>query len=184
MTAVALDVAFLDVRADQLRVRVGGPVPEPLVSAVVRAPGLPPLTLAVLGASHAVHAGDAAAPAFVEEVSCAAPGGVARAPPPAAGFPSRVRVLDEVEFAQVARSLRDRAEQAATRDDGETAAMLVAGFPGSPDALTAVAGEARPGGYRWRTWHLYPAAGGGGEVVETSGAWPAGPAHHDGRNAR
>lgn len=184
MTAVALDVAFFDVRTDQLRVSFGGPVPESLASAVVRAPGLPPLTLAVLGASHAVHAGDADAPVFVEEVSCAAPGGVTLADAAADGFPARVRVLDADAFAQVARDLRDRAAQAGVRDDGGTAAMLVAEFPGSPDALTSVAGEAGPGGYRWRTWHLYPAAGGGGEVVETAGAWPAGRAHDDGRDPR
>jgi len=41
---------------------------------------------------------------------------------------------------------------------------LAGAFPGSPDALTVLAGREVPGGWAWSSWHVYPAAG---EVVRT-----------------
>ena len=43
-------------------------------------------------------------------------------------------------------------------------------FPGARAAVTALVGRAVPGGWGWRTWHLYPCAG-GGVVVRTSSRW-------------
>ena len=44
-------------------------------------------------------------------------------------------------------------------------------FPGDNAALTALAAEPDGAGWRWQTWHLYPAAPGGGTVVYTTSRW-------------
>ena len=46
-------------------------------------------------------------------------------------------------------------------------------FPGDDAALTALAAEPDGPGWRWQTWHLYPAhsAGSGGTVVHTASRW-------------
>jgi hypothetical protein len=62
----------------------------------------------------------------------------------------------------VARDLRRRAQ----------APDALAGiFPGSPDALTVLAGREVAGGWTWSSWHVYPAAG---EVVRTRSSLVAG----------
>jgi hypothetical protein len=43
-------------------------------------------------------------------------------------------------------------------------------FPGDDAALTALAAEPDGTGWRWQTWHLYP-AGSGGTVVHTASRW-------------
>ena len=73
--------------------------------------------------------------------------------------------LDVAGFGSVVKQVRSL---------GEDPSALVAEFPGCDGAITAVHGEALPGGHRWRTWHLYPDARGGGEVVSTSSSWRMG----------
>jgi len=43
-------------------------------------------------------------------------------------------------------------------------------FPGDDAALTALAAEPDGDGWRWQTWHLYPAST-GGTVVYTTSRW-------------
>jgi hypothetical protein len=43
-------------------------------------------------------------------------------------------------------------------------------FPGDDAALTALAAEPDGTGWRWQTWHLYPAVS-GGTVVHTASRW-------------
>ena len=45
-----------------------------------------------------------------------------------------------------------------------------AAFPGDEAALTAVAAATDGAGWRWQTWHLYPARP-GGTVVYTTSTW-------------
>ncbi|MGB6766393.1 DUF2617 family protein, partial [Mycobacterium sp.] len=43
-------------------------------------------------------------------------------------------------------------------------------FPGDDAALTALAAEPDGAGWRWQTWHLYPAPS-GGTIVYTASRW-------------
>ncbi|MFD5868782.1 DUF2617 family protein [Corynebacterium sp. NPDC060344] len=173
---LALDVPFADVRADDLRLSIGGAVPEALAHVTIAAHpltepgghgGASSLTLGVLGSSHVAFVGDAAAPVHVEELSCTAVGGAplrdvmgeAADHAPAVS----VEVLGEGDFGGVVKQMRRL---------GDDPSALVAEFPGRDGAITAVRGEAMPGGFRWRTWHLYPQAS-GGEVVATRSEWRA-----------
>ena len=169
---IALDVPFADVTAADLRLSIGGAVP-PMLAHLTIAPhpdapaGSPTLTLGILGSSHVAYVGDAAAPAHVEELSCTAIGGVAlhAVDPAERGTGVHVDRLDVAGFGSVVKQVRSV---------GEDPSALVAEFPGCDGAITAVHGEALPGGHRWRTWHLYPDARGGGEVVSTSSSWRMG----------
>ncbi len=173
--AIALDVPFADVRAADLRLSIGGAVPAMLASVLIDprssaagfAPAQPLLTLGILGSSHVAFVGDAEAPEHVEELSCTAPGGV---PLHAAGrtphAPAiRVEKLGEEGFGSVVTRMRGLCDDPSA---------LVAEFPGADGAITAVRGDAVPGGYRWWTWHLYPDDAGGGEVVATESIWRKG----------
>ncbi|MEY9933510.1 hypothetical protein ABH926_008165 [Catenulispora sp. GP43] len=73
-----------------------------------------------------------------------------------------VRTVDSGHFPAWASALRDYA--------GTLPDATVAVFPANPDAVTAVVVEPLPSrlhGVLWRTWHTYPHAGGGGDVVAT-----------------
>jgi hypothetical protein len=73
-----------------------------------------------------------------------------------------VRAVDSAHFPSWVLALHDYA--------GALPAATVAVFPAIPDAVTAVVLEPLPArlhGVLWRTWHTYPHAGGGGDVVAT-----------------
>ena len=159
-----LSVPFKDSQADELSWWLGDDAPAPLATLIL--PGSPgSLELRLLGASHQVIAitGDARCP---EVVAC----GVRTASLPARHdgavgdahyrFTSTTTTYDTASLSRLARDLRRRCA-------GSTRA-LVGVFPGSPDALTVLAGrevrgKAR-GGWAWSSWHVYPGAG---QVVRT-----------------
>ena len=159
-----LSVPFLDSRADELSWWLGDDAPASLATLVL--PGSTgSLELHLLGASHQViaTAGDARCP---EVVAC----GVRKTALPARHdgivgdahyrFTSTTTAHDAASLSRLARDLRRRCA-------GSTRA-LVGVFPGSPDALTVLAGrevlgKAR-GGWAWSSWHVYPGAG---QVVRT-----------------
>ena len=159
-----LSVPFLDARADALSWWLGDDAPAALATLVL--PGSTgSLELRLLGASHQViaTAGDARCP---EVVACS----VRKAALPARHdgavgdahyrFTSTTTTYDAASLSRLARDLRRRCA-------GSTRA-LVGVFPGSPDALTVLAGrevqgKAR-GGWAWSSWHVYPGAG---QVVRT-----------------
>jgi hypothetical protein len=126
------------------------------------------LVLHLLGASHAatLTTGGARTVQLVETVACPAHGALGE-PLPAQRerlvdglryrFDSRVQRLGAEELRALAARLR---RETAGRDD-----RLTGVFPGDRDALTALRGDAGPGGASWRTWHLYP---GTGEAVRTT----------------
>ena len=156
----ALAVPYVDARASALSWWLGDDAPAALASRVLTgAAGR--LELHLLGASHHVVAstGSARCP---EVVAC----GARRSPVPARHdglldgaryrFASTTTAYDRGGLARVARDLRRRALQAPD--------ALAGVFPGSPDALTVLAGREVPGGWAWSSWHVYPAAG---EVVRT-----------------
>jgi hypothetical protein len=115
------------------------------------------LELRVLGASHQVVIGD-----WSETVAC---------------LPDRPGALP----AQETRTLGDylvRFEASCSRPASFEATVsrivaeceedphsLVAEFPGSPLAVTALSARAEGDGVRWETWHAYPQVG---ELVWTS----------------
>lgn len=155
-----LSVPYVDVRASALSWWLGDDAPAPLASLVLHG-ACGRLELRLLGASHQVVAstGNARCP---EVVAC----GGARTPVPAQHdgvvdgaryrFTSTTTAYEDAALTRVARDLRRRAAGSAD--------ALVGVFPGSPDALTVLAGRQVRGGWAWASWHVYPGAG---EVVRT-----------------
>lgn len=155
-----LTVPFVDARADALSWWLGDDAPPALASLVL--PGSTgSLELRLLGASHQVIA-TAGAARCPEVVAC----GVRRPALPARHdaavgdaryrFTSTTTAYDATSLSRLARDLRLRC--------AGSARALVGVFPGSPDALTVLAGREVRGGWAWSSWHVYPGAG---EVVRT-----------------
>lgn len=155
-----LAVPFVDVRADGLSWWLGDDAPAPLATLVLTG-RTGDLELRLLGASHHVVAA-AGAVRCPEVVAC----GTGRAALPTShesalgggrySFTSTTTRYDGPGLARAARALRRRYEGAAD--------ALVGAFPGSPHALTVLAGREVRGGWSWASWHVYPGAG---EVVRT-----------------
>jgi hypothetical protein len=167
MTAVRLAVPFRDARAADLMLSFDTRPADALEQCEVRVDGWD-LRLRILGASHQVQISHGGLQ-FGETVACD-PGGRSsgRALPSVARrrhgeltqtFTSRVRPLSAAALTSLATRLT-----AVLRDDP---VGLVAVFPGSPAALTALRVHTGGGCVGWRTWHLYP---GTGELVSTDGA--------------
>ncbi|WP_018353596.1 DUF2617 family protein [Longispora albida] len=147
-----ISVPYVDTSAAELSFRLGGELIEPLDALVVSGHGYR-LELRLLGASHqAILEWDRPGGPLVETVACL-PGDPAPLPGRFAEgrytFASEVRALDPARLGRLK-----------TRPGA-----LVGIFPGSPDALTALAAEASGGLLRWRTWHAYPQSG---ELAVTS----------------
>ena len=155
-----LAVPFVDASASALSWWLGDDAPRALdVLVLTGAAGR--LELRLLGASHQVVAVTGAA-RCPEVVACGAtPAGLpGRHDGDVAGaryrFRSTTTAYGPAGLARVARDLRRRAEGAAD--------ALVGVFPGSPHALTVLAGRELDRGWAWSSWHVYPGAG---EVVRT-----------------
>lgn len=159
MVLTPLAVPYVDARAASLSWWLGS-APPPLDELVLTGPA-GPLVLRLLGASHQVIAcvGELEVP---EVVACGRepavlPGAAARDLPGGRyRFASDARCYTSRGLGRVARDLRARW--------ADEPRALVGVFPGSPDALTVLAGRALAGGWSWRTWHVYPCSG---EVVRT-----------------
>ena len=153
LTTVA--VAYADVTAASLCLALDLP-PQPALDVAPVDLGGVTVELRVLGASHQVIVGGAVS----ETVACLdgprdpLPSVVERA---GYRFTSWVERLSLAALRRRARLLR---EQAAADPHA-----LAAVFPGSPDALTALACRRTDTGVAWTTVHLYP---GTGEAVTTS----------------
>lgn len=167
MTLHVLEVAPRDVAADALGLLLDAPTPPSLAELALRDGRGGVLTLAVLGASHAVAA---ARPGhrITEQVSCDAVAAGGRPLPRRArsrGYvmTSATTAVLPAELAATAGRLGDLAER------GET--WLCGAFPGPGHALTALTGSALPaGGWTWETWHLYPGEE-MGVIVTTRSRW-------------
>jgi hypothetical protein len=159
-----ISVPYADTSAAALHWSPLPPETAPLDELVLGRGGVR-LVLHLLGASHAASLTTGGA-RVVETVACPAHGALGE-PLPAQRerlvdglhyrFDSRVERLAAEDLRALAVRLRDGT---AGRDD-----RLTGVFPGDRDALTALSGEAVPGGASWRTWHLYPATG---EAVRTA----------------
>jgi uncharacterized protein DUF2617 len=160
-----LAVTPADVSGDRLGLALNAPAPPPLATCSLEHPDGGALLLGVLGASHVV-AVEHATGRFSEQVSCTARSlGVdlpERTDAPGYWLQSHTETHDEPTFRRLARQLRERC----ARDPG----WLGGSFPGDDAALTALAAEPDGAGWRWQTWHLYPAAR-GGTVVQTTSRW-------------
>lgn len=164
-----LSVPYRDVRASELSWSLEAPDQPPLHA---RRHPVGPLDVEVriLGASHQIVVRLAERLICRETVACREP---APGPLPIAierelddGYHyevrCEVRAVDPEHFPAWALALHDYA--------GALPDATVAVFPASPDAVTAVVVEPLPvrlHGVLWRTWHTYPHAGGGGDVVAT-----------------
>jgi hypothetical protein len=163
-----LAVAPADVDGTRLGLALNAPAPPPLASYRLDHPHGGALLLGVLGASHVVII-EGVEGRFSEQVSCTARGRGGQLPEraDAGGYhlQSRTEAHDEATFRRLARQLRD----GCARNTG----WLGGVFPGDDAALTALAAEPDGTGWRWQTWHLYPAhpAGSGGTVVHTTSRW-------------
>ncbi|WP_320672789.1 DUF2617 family protein [Patulibacter defluvii] len=159
---VQLDVPFRDAAADDLAWSLlpGASAPAALASAEVALGDLR-LRLHVLGASHAVEvaAGDRR---LTEVVAYGAPDGRTLAAAPASVERDGLRYRFAATVERPGRAAV-AALGAELRADGGGRDRLLAAFPGTPDALTALRllPDAEPG---WESWHLYPERG---EVVRT-----------------
>ncbi|CAJ1503582.1 DUF2617 family protein [[Mycobacterium] burgundiense] len=166
-----LAVSPTDVSGAGLRLALNAPAPRPLASWRLTHPDGGALLLAVLGASHLITVEDPNTDAdpgrFSEQVSCAVRSHddelPERAAAPGYQLESRMTTHDESAFRQLARELRDRCA-----GDPE---WLGGAFPGDDAALTALTAQPDGAGWRWQTWHLYPAPGAGGTVVHTASRW-------------
>jgi hypothetical protein len=160
-----LAVTPADVSGERLGLALNAPAPAPLATCSLRHPDGGELLLGVLGASHVV-AVEHAKGRFSEQVSCTARGhGIDlpdRTDAPGYSLQSRTETHDEASFRRLARDLRE----SCARLPG----WLGGTFPGDDAALTALAAEPDGAGWRWQTWHLYP-AGSGGTVVHTASRW-------------
>ncbi|MGA3254845.1 MAG: DUF2617 family protein [Mycobacterium sp.] len=157
-----------DVSGTRLGLALNAPAPRPLATYILDHPDGGALLLGVLGASHVVTV-EHATHRFSEQVSCDARSHgelPEHADAPGYRIDSHTHTHDETTFRRLARELRQRCTQ-------ETG-WLGGSFPGDAAALTALAAEPDGSGWRWRTWHLYPAAPGGpsgGTVVHTASQW-------------
>lgn len=151
---VAIETPYVDTAASQLTWVLGR---EPLGAVACSRPRVREARaeLRVLGASHQVLVRGSGA-TYSETVACL-PGQAAELPPRACGevegwhyvFDSAVEAWDEQPFTDRVREL------IATL--GDQPGALVASFPGSPLAVTALAmTEDGPPHLGWRTWHAYP----------------------------
>jgi hypothetical protein len=160
-----LAVTPADVTGAGLGLALNAPAPRPLATSRLAHPDGGALLLGVLGASHVVTIEHTAGP-FSEQVSCTAHthGGDLpdRADAPGYHLESRTTVYDEATFRRLAQQLRDHC----TRNPE----WLGGTFPGDEAALTALTAEPDRAGWRWRTWHLYPART-GGTAVYTASRW-------------
>lgn len=160
-----LTVSPENVSESGLGLALNAPTPHPLASFRLTHPHGGALSLGVLGASHVVTVEHTTA-RFSEEISCTArshrgelPG---HADAPGYLLESHTSTHDEQAFRWLAEQLRARC----THDAG----WLGGTFPGDDAALTALAAEPDGAGWRWQTWHLYPAHP-GGTVVYTTSRW-------------
>ncbi len=165
MALHVLDVAVRDVAAGALGLLLDAPAPPALAELELRS-GDDRLVLGVLGSSHVVTA-TTRGRTCVEQVSCdaGAAGGELLPRVRMAGghsLRSTTTTLAAHQVAALAEQLRACA--------GQQPHWLAGAFPGARAAVTALVGRALPGGWGWRTWHLYPAAG-RGVVVRTSSRW-------------
>ena len=157
-----LAVSPADVSGAGLGLALNAPAPRPLASYGLPHPDGGALVLGVLGASHVITVEQANC-LFSEQVSCDLGGELPqRTDGPGYHLESRTDIHDEPTFRRLAQSLRERCE----RETG----WLGGTFPGDDAALTALAAEADGAGWRWQTWHLYPAVS-GGTVVYTASRW-------------
>jgi Protein of unknown function DUF2617 len=160
-----LTVAPADVSGSRLGLALNAPAPRPLVAYRLDHPAGGALLLGVLGASHIV-AVEHPECSFSEQVSCNVAGGELpeRSDAPGYSLQSRTATHDEATFRRLAADLRRRC----AAESGWLGGM----FPGDDAALTALAAEPDGTGWRWQTWHLYPADA-GGTVVHTASRWQA-----------
>jgi hypothetical protein len=147
---VDLDAPYVDTRAADLSLSLGGPERPALYVRELNLPGGRRLRLRLLGASHQVVLGD-----FTETVACL-PGRPPHLPgtlhDESAGYRFTATVLRPA-----GDGLRTRV--AALRADlADDPYALVGVFPGDVDAVTALAVRHDPpdGSVAWRTWHAYP----------------------------
>ncbi|WP_433315505.1 DUF2617 family protein [Micromonospora chersina] len=147
---VALDAPYVDTRAADLSLALGGPERPALHVREVTLPGGLRLRLRLLGASHQVICGD-----LTETVACL-PGRPPHLPDAlhdeTAGYRFTATVLRPAGDGLRTRVAALRAELV---DDPYA---LVGVFPGDEDAVTALAVRPAPpgGSVAWRTWHAYP----------------------------
>ena len=156
---VALDTAYTDTTAADLRFALDLPAQPALRELAVPLPGGALLTLRLLGASHQVTlcgtGGD-----LTETVAClgrevhggALPARVRRS---RYTFDSTVRRLGRAEFTDRVGALRARAERGLVAGEH----VLAGEFPGTPGALTVLAATRGSGAVSWWTAHAYPQTG-------------------------
>jgi hypothetical protein len=160
-----LSVTPADVAGSRLGLALNAPIPPPLAVHRLTHPRGGTLMLGVLGASHVISV-EHATSRFSEQISCTAQeyGGALPDRAEACGYSLTAHTTDHGEpaFRSLATWLRRRC----SAESG----WLGGTFPGDDAALTAISATPDDAGWRWQTWHLYPALT-GGTVVHTESRW-------------
>lgn len=162
MTYREITEPYRDTSASMLRFSLGASAQPALATA-----RFGEVNVRVLGASHQIEVAG-----MTETLASELPGGEP--------VPDRVTVDCYTFRHEVARyesgsgATFSRAVQALVERLGADPSSIIATFPGSPDAVTAVQvesgllesalGDTAADAYRWRTWHCYPNTG---EIVST-----------------
>ena len=157
-----LSVSPADVSGAGLGLALNAPAPLPLATYRLDHPDGGALVLGVLGASHVVTV-EHANTRFSEQVSCHLGGELPEHTkhPAITSNPAPTSTTSRLSGAS-----RDRLRERCARESG----WLGGSFPGDDAALTALAAEPDGAGWRWQTWHLYPAPT-GGTIVYTASRW-------------
>ncbi|MGP4052445.1 DUF2617 family protein [Streptomyces sp. 2A115] len=149
MNGIALTTPYQDTDADQLSFTLGDPDCEALAVRDLTIGGLD-VQLRLLGASHQVFAGPVRETvACLPDVEGGLPDGAARDFHDwTYSFSAHVQGFTAPEFSAQVERIRSRSD--------EHPLALYGIFPGSPEAVTAMAVERQSTGLGWRTWHTYP----------------------------
>jgi hypothetical protein len=157
---VLIQAPFADVRGDALRWALDLPPQAALASHEVPLADGRTVGLQVLGASHQVLVRRGDDVLLSETVACDLADAVplpARTRRTGYRFDSRVERLAPEPF-------RTRVAGLVERLDADPQA-IVAGFPGTPYAVTAIAVDSTGPALAWQTWHAYPQTG---ELIHTT----------------
>lgn len=158
-----LNVPYVDTNAHELVWTLDHPQAPALTTRALSVRGAD-VELRVLGASHQVVVRRNGAE-LIETVACL-PGVEPHLPATAVcSVQGRTYTFESRVTDVPPRELRRRVAELGRMTERSKNKVLLAAFPGEPDAVTALRLDGDTSGVRWRTWHVYPRST---QIVQTS----------------